>query len=207
MGAKHWTAEDESVLRACYPHWRNTSLAQIFGRPAKAIGLKARKMGLKKSPDLKAGQFQPGHATWNAGKKGSTGLHPNCRATQFRPKHVSGQAAFNLRPIGAHLLNKDGTVLRKVASTGNRRNDWRPVHALVWESVHGPVPKGSIVVFKPGAKTADPDVIRVEHLELITRAENMRRNSYHNKYPKDVALLIQLRGALNRKINNRSKSA
>jgi hypothetical protein len=34
----------------------------------------------------------------------------------------------------------------------------------------------------------------------MSRAESMRRNSYHN-YPKELAQLIQLRGALNRKIN------
>jgi len=35
----------------------------------------------------------------------------------------------------------------------------------------------------------------------------MRRNSYHTRYPKEVAQLIQLKGALNRKINRRSRQA
>ena len=57
-------------------------------------------------------------------------------------------------------------------------------------------------MFKPGRKTTDPARITADGLELVTRAELMRRNSYHNNYPKEVALLIQLKGALNRKINN-----
>lgn len=34
----------------------------------------------------------------------------------------------------------------------------------------------------------------------------MRRNSYHTNYPKDVQLLIQLRGAVNRQINKRKEA-
>jgi hypothetical protein len=49
-------------------------------------------------------------------------------------------------------------------------------------------------------------IITLGRLELISRAENMRRNSYHTRYPKEVAQLIQLRGALNRQINKRLKA-
>lgn len=38
-------------------------------------------------------------------------------------------------------------------------------------------------------------------LELVTRAEMMRRNSYHNTLPDDVKRLVQLKGQLTRKIN------
>lgn len=52
--------------------------------------------------------------------------------------------------------------------------------------------------------TTDPAAITADRLELVTRAENMARNTLH-RYPKEVAQLIQLRGALNRKINARTK--
>ena len=42
---------------------------------------------------------------------------------------------------------------------------------------------------------------------LMTRAELMKRNSYHNRYPKEVARLVQLRGAVTRQINKRSNQA
>ncbi|BBI51055.1 hypothetical protein HORIV_34760 [Vreelandella olivaria] len=44
------------------------------------------------------------------------------------------------------------------------------------------------------------------NLELISRAELMRRNSYLN-LPEPLPQIVQLRGALNRKINSRSKQA
>ena len=85
---------------------------------------------------------------------------------------------------------------RKVSDTGYPPRDWRGVHLLLWEEHHGSVPPGHAVVFKNGNK-AD---IRIENLELITRRELMARNTVHN-LPKPLAQLVQLRGALVRKIN------
>lgn len=196
-----WTLSDERRLCDVYPHHPNRALIKLFGRSAKAIGLKARQMGLSKSAEcLKLARFARGHATWNKGKPGSTGLHPNCRRTQFKPGSVTGAASRNLRPIGSELTDKDGNVIRKVSDTGHRRKDWRPVHVLVWESINGPLPTGRIVVFiDRNNRNFAPS-----NLEAITRAENMRRNSYLTRYPKDVADLIRMRGVLNRKINHRS---
>ncbi|WP_243470316.1 hypothetical protein [Vreelandella lionensis] len=42
------------------------------------------------------------------------------------------------------------------------------------------------------------------NLELISRADLMRRNSYLN-LPEPLPQIVQLRGALNRKINRRSQ--
>ena len=198
MTGSPWSAEDEAMLRGCYPHWLNTTLAEIFDRPAKAIGLKARKMGLKKSPELlqEAGRFERGHATWNAGRKGwkAGGRAPQ---TQFKRGHMP----HNHRPVGHERVTKDGYLERKIAEP----KTFRAVHVLVWEAAHGPVPAGHIAVFRPGMKTTKADLVTLDRLELITRAENMRRNSYLTRYPKEVADVIRLRGALNRKINNRSK--
>jgi hypothetical protein len=63
------------------------------------------------------------------------------------------------------------------------------------------------VVFHAGKRTNVGSLITIDRVELITRSENMRRNSYLTRYPKEVADVIRLRGALNRKINNRSKRA
>lgn len=66
--------------------------------------------------------------------------------------------------------------------------------------MNGPLPAGYIVVFADrNNRNFAPS-----NLEAVTRAENMRRNSYLTRYPKDVADLIRMRGVLNRKINNRS---
>lgn len=198
-----WSPEDEVLLRDVYSHVPNAELAIRFQRPAKAIGLKAHKMGLRKTPECVAkGQFKRGHETWNKGVPGSTGKHPNCRRNHFRKGHLSGQASDNLRPIGSELLDKDGVLMRKVSHTQCRRDDWRPVHVLIWEALHGSVPAGHIVIFADrNHRNFTPS-----NLILVTRAENMLRNSYLTIYPKDVADIIRMRGVLNRKINARSKA-
>ena len=201
MTRSAWTSRDEDRLRKVYPHQPNQVLVESFGRSAKAIGLKAHKMGLSKSAEcMSLARFERGHATWNKGRPGSTGLHPNCRSTQFKSGSRTGAASRNYRPVGSELIDKDGNVLLKVSETGNRRKDWRPVHVLAWEAVNGPLPSGHIVVFIDRNKRN----FAPSNLEAITRAENMRRNSYLTRYPKDVADLIRMRGVLNRKINSRS---
>lgn len=73
---------------------------------------------------------------------------------------------------------------------------------MIWEAEHGPLPAGKFVVFADrNQKNFDPS-----NLVAVTRSENMRRNTYH-RYPKEVARLIQLRGALNRQIHKRERHA
>lgn len=45
----------------------------------------------------------------------------------------------------------------------------------------------------------------LDKLECITFRENMRRNTVHAKYPKELVRLVQLRGALARQINLRQR--
>lgn len=82
------------------------------------------------------------------------------------------------------------------------RANWEFLHTALWRQHHGAIPRGHAVVFRNGDKTD----IRIDNLELVTRTELMRRNSYHTNYPPEIRQCIQLRGALNRKINARSKT-
>ena len=54
MGYQHWTLSDTQALARLYPDTSNEVLGRVFGRPAMAIGLKARSMGLKKSEQFMA---------------------------------------------------------------------------------------------------------------------------------------------------------
>ena len=70
----------------------------------------------------------------------------------------------------------------------------------MWERAHGAIPAGHAVVFRPGRFTTNPDAITEDGLELVTRAELMRRNTIHN-YPPELARLVQLKGAITRQVN------
>jgi hypothetical protein len=143
-------------------------------------------------------RFKPGHATWNKGMKG---LDIGGKATRFK----KGQMPHNTAEVGDYRITKDNTLQRKISSaSGNNSVRWRGVHELVWIAAHGPMPAGHICVFKRGMKTVVLEEITADKVECISFAENMRRNSVHN-LPKPIAQLVQLRGALVRKINHTHK--
>lgn len=79
---------------------------------------------------------------------------------------------------------------------------WIPYHRYIWEQSNGEIPKGYNVQFK------DRNTLNctVDNLYLISKADQLKNeNSLHARYPEEVRKLIQLKGALNRQINNANK--
>lgn len=226
MNGQPWTPTEIDMLRRTYPHHTATAIGHLLGRAQSSVYQKAQQLGLRKSteflasqksgriqtgqqhPNIVANRFKPGQQPWNKGVKGSTGQHPNCRARQFKPGEMSGAAQHNYVPIGSLRITADGILERKVtddpALAPARR--WVAVARLVWEATHGRIPAGHIVVFKPGMKTTDHELITTERLECITRAENARRNHPKNKSP-ELGRLYQLKGAITRQVNRITKEA
>ena len=52
-----------------------------------------------------------------------------------------------------------------------------PVHRLVWELEHGPIPPGLVIDHVRARGCVYKRCINIEHLEMVTRAENSRRAS------------------------------
>jgi len=211
--ARHifWTPDQLVILRARYPHESTKKLAAEFNRTIGQIYTKAAKLGLQKtaayltSPDacrLRRGdqlgaayRFQKGQVSHNKGVKGIS--YPGMVATQFKPGVRQGVAAQIYQPIGAERTSKDGYHERKINDNLPFHRRWRAVHILNWEAVNGPLPKGHAITFKDGNKqNTEPD-----NLELISRAEIMKRNSVYN-LPPQLRQIIQLNGALKRRIRN-----
>jgi hypothetical protein len=212
-----WTEDEIETVRINYADWPTYVIAHLVDRSERAVFQQAQNMGLRKSERYmrehhgafivaasasRGTRFKPGHTSWNKGRKGSTGLHPNCRKSQF----AKGQMPHTWRPIGHMRVTREGVLEIKVRDTRVTRDDYAAVPRLVWEREVGPIPNGHCVVFKPGQHTTEFRDITLDRLDCIDRAENMRRNSFWNRYPKEVANLIQLRGALNRQINKRAKA-
>jgi len=216
---RHWTLDELEQL-ARFPHTSTLELARDLGRKPAHVYQKAYSLGLRKAPEYLddtarsgrtdgqrggATRFKPGHRPWNTGHKGWQvgGRSVETRFKPGRPPHETR----NYVPIGTYRISHDGYLEQKTTDDRSlapaRR--WVGVHRLVWEAAHGPVPRGHAVAFLPGRRTIDAEQITLDGLELVTRAEMMRRNSLHN-LPPELAQLIQLRGALNRKIRNRTKA-
>lgn len=210
---KVWTAEEERVLRLLYPHRPTAEIAKTLNRKLHLVHQHANKLGLKKTVEymnspaacrLRRGdnvgiayRFPPGHVPANKGLR-RPGYSPGrMAATQFR----KGQHPHTWKPIGSTRLSKEGYLQRKVTDTGYPPRDWVGVHILLWREVNGAIPPGHALAFKDG----DKKHIAIDNLELISRRELMARNTVHN-LPPELAQVIQLTGALKRKIRTRENA-
>jgi hypothetical protein len=216
MKRRLWTEAECQLMRELYPDLPAHQVAARLGRNVCQVHSKAKKLGLGKSDAFKTSpasgraapgrtipnsmkhRFQPGLKSWNKGTRYRAG--GRSVEHQFKP----GQLPHNTVPVGTEVIGVDGYLKRKISDSrqSHARFNWKFVHVLVWEEHHGPVPKGHRLSFKNGDK-AD---IRIDNLELVTHVEHMRRNSIHTVLPPELRHVVQLNGALKRKINRRVDS-
>lgn len=211
-----WTPGEEAALAEIYPHIPTEWIAEVLGLTVQQVYAKANAMGLNKSPAYldsdfacrlrrddhpgQATQFRKGQTPWNKGSHYTAG--GRSAETRFKPGERRGVAVKLYKPIGSERISKDGYLERKINDGMPLQKRWRAVHILDWEAVNGPLPAGHAIAFKDGNKNNRA----LDNLECITRAELMRRNTYH-QYPKEIARVVQLRGAITRQINKRERSS
>ena len=124
----------------------------------KALSATGKRYGIKSS---RTGCFPKNNQPWNKGKKG---ISIGGKQTQFK----KGHKPWNYMPVGSERVNADGYVDIKIADP----NKWKGKHILIWEELHGPVPKGHAVIFADGNnRNFDP-----ENLLLVSRKQLVRMN-------------------------------
>jgi hypothetical protein len=210
-----FTPEVSEIIELLYPDTVTEAIGELVGMPATRVYAYAHARGWKKTPEfvretararaarpdhpMRQHQFPKGHVPANKGSKGIN--YPGMVATQFK----KGTRPHTCMPIGSYRIC-EGALQRKLNDDPGPNNvRWAPVHRLVWEQAHGPVPTGCIVRFKPGQHTTVLAEITLERIECVTLAENMRRNSFRSNYPPEMVQLIQTRGHMNRMINKRQR--
>jgi hypothetical protein len=151
-----FTADEDEVLRAEFPHRPTAAVAVMLGRSVTSTVHRARTLGLYKTAEYLASPvsgrlqrgasigaatcFRKGHVPATKGVKRPEGWAPGRMAdTQFR----KAQAPRNWRPLGSTRMIK-GYQFTKVADTPlvSWTKNWRQTHVLNWEAVHGPMPDG-----------------------------------------------------------------
>lgn len=224
MRTRHtpWQPSELTLLHEIYPHLHTADVAALLQCTVSRINNAAYKAGLRKSadylasdtsmriqrgkqhPNMIAHRFKPGHRTWNTGMRGWSA--PGTEATRFKPGMLQGNAAKRWVPVGTLRVNGDGYLDRKITDQHRGPRDWEAVHRLVWTAANGPVPPGHVVTFLPGKKTTVLELITLDILECINRAELARRNHPRNKSP-ELAKLVQLKGAITRQVNRITREA
>ena len=209
-----WTPAELQHLLRDYPDTPTAELAKRLNRSISQVYNKAGKLGLHKSQAYldspaacrlpngnNAGRntrFKKGDTPWNKGLSYSAG--GRSKDTRFKPGCRRGNAMHLYQPIGTERVTKDGYLQRKVNDDMPLQRRWQMVHRLVWEEHNGPIPKGYAIQFLNG----DRQDCRIENLALISRQHLMQQNTVHN-LPKELAQVVQLKGAVTRQINKRLK--
>lgn len=216
-----WSDVELELLTRNYADSRTEDIATVLGRTLQCVYVKAAALGLKKSeaylasPNAcrlrrgggvgMANRWRKGQTPWNKGTHYVAG--GRSAETRFKPGRPPHEAR-NYLPIGSLRINADGYLERKVTDDPSivpvRR--WVGVHRLVWEAANGPIPEGHVVCFRPGRRTPAEEDITLDALELVARAELARRNHFRRLGP-EMAKVIQLRGAITRQINKRTREA
>jgi len=213
MNGKPWTKVQLRELRRLYPHVKTSKLERRLRHCVHSIYRKAAELGIRKTAKYLASKdacrlrrgdnvgaayrYPKGHVPANKGLRRPGWAPGRMRETQFK----KGVPSRNAMKLGTTRLI-DGYLYVKVAEVPNvpYTVNWKPVHVLNWERVHGPVPDHHCLLFRDG----DRRNIALKNLVLVHRRDLMKRNTFHN-YPKPIARAIQLRGVLNRRINKLTK--
>lgn len=209
-----WTPPQIARLRQLYPSRPTKEVAKAVGHSLSSCSKVAERLGLKKDPAYlgvmlrrvsdklkesgKAHRFSKGHPPANKGLRRPGYAPGRMRETQFK----KGQKCKNWLPIGTEVFKTDGYLYRKMTDTGYPPRDWKQVHRLLWEEHYGPIPPGYRVRFIDN----DRRNVTISNLCLVSPADLARLNVMWNRYPRELCEVIQLRGALNRRINRRLRN-
>ncbi len=213
MGRKVWSDSESRLIARLYPTTDTFELARQVGVSPFQLYRRASWLGLAKSAPFRrelarqcgerlklvgaSTRYPPGHSPANKGVKGWQ-AGGRSRATQFK----MGHRPQTYRPIGSVTTDRDGYLKIKVSDEGKQVERWRFAHVLAWERSTGRlVPKGHAVVFR------DSDKANVEpsNLELVSRAELMRRNTIHN-LPEPIKRVLFAKSRLTRVIREKERS-
>ena len=195
------TSEQAAWLRDQYRH---ISRAELTASLNERFGLSLRVsqvVAYCKNHGITSGRsgcFEKGLRPWN---KGTKGIMPGSH-TSFGKGHVPA----NLRDIGEERLDsRDGYLIVKTAAINPHTGFfgwWRHKHVVVWEEAHGPVPEGHVVTFING----DILDVRLENLEMISRAEHVRRNKLRlRELPEELKPTARLLAKVQMKAGERLK--
>ncbi len=206
---RYWSEQELARLRHLYPRRPTKAVAAALGRPVWSINNKAFATGLRKDPEYLVRQFRrlsrnllvhgarfrfpKGHVPIN---KGVRGWYSGGRSSETWFKKGQPNARWkNDYPVGTLRVNSDGYIDMKIKE-GLRA--WRQLHYILWEEAHGPVPKGHCLRFKDGDRLN----VELKNLRLISRRQNMARNTIYN-LPEPLVKTIMLLGQLNRRIREK----
>jgi hypothetical protein len=171
-----WTEEEDALMRKHNDAMSERELAAFLGRTVSSVANRRVRLGLKRPPGANAGFFKKGERAYICPK--GRRLSP---ATEFK----KGQKPLNTKRYGfISVRNNKNTPYYWIHIA---EKQWVPLHRYVYEKEFGAIPKGYIVTFRD----KDWQHCLPENLELITLAENVRRNQNREKASASIRAFYQ----------------
>jgi len=145
-------------------------------------------------------RYTKGSTPFNKGRKMAEYVSQESIDKIKKTTFKKGNLPHNTLSDGAVTLRKDKSGVAYYYYRISKAK-WIPYHHKLWSDVHGEIPKGYIVVFK------DRNTLncKLENLELITRRENMQRNSFQ-RYPNELKQVIKTLTKLKKTINGKEQN-
>lgn len=198
----------DQLIKVLYPYVPSRALCDYIGINTSQLYNRVNKIGVKKSAltrymqnkkaILKAGsnsRFEKGHEPYNKGTKMPSELYEKVAPTMYK----KGNKPMNTREPHATSIRLDNSG-RAYHYTKIKDGLWKLTHRVMWEQVHGEIPKGYVVRFKDG-NTMNLSIL---NLECIPMRKNMTRNTIQ-RYPMELQQVMKLKSKLNKQIKNHGK--
>ncbi|MFC4261947.1 HNH endonuclease signature motif containing protein [Ferruginibacter yonginensis] len=204
-----WSSEDIDFLKSKYADEYTSVIADHLKRSVRTIYKVAYKMGLKKSEAFKKMELarqgerlkvigyshrrRPGFVPANKGIKMCPDVYEKSKHTFFKKGHIPA----NSLKLGTEVIRKiKGREYVKIKIAESTKLVFK--HVYIWEQAHGKIPKGNFIVFIDG----DSKNVVIENLKMISREENMLRNSKHH-IPAEIIPTLALINKLKKKIDEK----
>lgn len=204
---KFFTEQEDSFLKENYRTIPAKRMAKMLGRSEGTARQRMKLLGIKVPKNIiekfkRESQFTKGHEPLNKGVPMREWMSKDSLARSAKTRFKKGQRVHNEKWDQAIVIRHNHKERGEPGYKWIRvsKANWRAYHVYVWEKAHGSIPNGMIVVFK------DRNTMNcnIENLELISREENMRRNTIH-RYPPELKFAIRTLKKLNKIIHNGKK--
>ncbi|MHC1780997.1 MAG: HNH endonuclease signature motif containing protein [Bacteroidales bacterium] len=180
-----------------YPSKSNAELGIMFGVRESYMHHLGFKLRLFKSKEFirersSKGYFKPGCTPPNKGKKLHEFMSPERIEKFLKTSYRAGHTAVNRAAVGTEVITRDGYVRVKIAEP----NIWKLKHRLVWERVHGEIPKGCNIQFHD----RNSQNCSIENLYMISKSEQIHCNSIM-RYPESLRESIHKIATINKLVS------
>tara|TARA_R110002050_G_scaffold203556_1_gene338831 strand:- start:1595 stop:2230 length:636 start_codon:yes stop_codon:yes gene_type:complete len=198
---KRLTPEQENYIKSHYLKKPVKQLATELGTTYGVIMRRLKKWGLEMPAEViaknrAAGRFKKGSVPFTKGKKQADYLSPEAIERTKKTRFRKGSVPHNVSPVGdGHVVTRRDSSNLYYKYIRISKGYWELYHRYLWRQHYGEIPEGQLVTFKDG----DSLNVSIENLMLISKSENMLRNSLHN-YPKEIVPTLALINKLEKQL-------